>query len=132
MKYSWPSRSEAVPYSSTVTVRARSISGVTFRVRRISFGGRMDLSREIREISKRIDFLAAGDELQERIEANVLAHEIDAAYLQWGLAGVGGLVIDGEAATPQLLLEKGPEALTKEIVVAIKGQCGLTEEERKN
>jgi hypothetical protein len=42
------------------------------------------------------------------------------------------LMIDGEAATAAQLLEKGPEALAREVVNAIKEQCGLSEAERKN
>jgi hypothetical protein len=41
-------------------------------------------------------------------------------------------MIDGEPATAARLLEKGPENLTREIVGAIKEQCGLSEPERKN
>jgi hypothetical protein len=53
-------------------------------------------------------------------------------YLQWGLVKIDGLVIDGEAASTAQLLEKGPEDLAREVVGAIKEQCGLTEAERKN
>ena len=52
-------------------------------------------------------------------------------YLSWGLVSVEGLKIDGEAATVAHLIEKGPEELTREIVSTIKGQCGLSEAERK-
>jgi hypothetical protein len=93
---------------------------------------RMELMRKIREISRRMEFLAAGDDLQERIEANLLAHEIDATYMRWGLVEVTGLDIDGEAATAELLIEKGPDELAKEIVAAIRSQSGLNDAERKN
>ena len=53
-------------------------------------------------------------------------------YLQWGLLSIEGLIIDGEPATATRLLEKGPEDLTREVVCAIKEQCGLSEPERKN
>ena len=148
MRFSWRSREPAqdkkrekvttrgrngpIPYNSTVTKASESTPGVAFTIRRISFGRRMELSRKIREISRNIEFLNAGDNLQERIEANILAQEIDATYLDWGLAGIDGLAIDGEPATPALLLAKGPDALTSEIVLAIKAECGLSEEERKN
>ena len=88
--------------------------------------------RQIREISKRIEFLSAGDDLRERIEANLLQHEVDVTYLRWGLLEVAGLEIDGQAATVDLLIEKGPEELAREIVAAIRAQCGLSEDERKN
>jgi hypothetical protein len=92
----------------------------------------MELSRRVREISRKAEFLEASTELREKIEANILAQEIDAMYLQWGLVSVDGLMIDGEPATAAHLLEKGPEHLAREIVGAIKEQCGLNEAERKN
>jgi hypothetical protein len=123
---------DAVPYASTLRIESQTVGGVAFTVRKVSLGMRMELMRQIREISRRIEFVAAGDELQERIEANLLAHEIDATYLRWGLVEVTGLEVDGEAVTSELLIDKGPEALAREIVGAIRSQCGLSEEERKN
>jgi hypothetical protein len=122
----------AVHYNSEMSIDSKAAPGVRFAIYRVSFGRRMELSRRVREISRRAEFLEAGTELDEKIEANILAQEIDAMYLQWGLARINGLVIDGEAATASQLLEKGPEELTREIVGAIKDQCGLSETERKN
>jgi hypothetical protein len=53
-------------------------------------------------------------------------------YVHWGLASIEGLIIDGEPATAAKLLEKGPEDVAREVVSAIKEQCGLNEAERKN
>jgi len=58
--------------------------------------------------------------------------EIDRAYLEWGLLAVAGLTIDGEQATPQTLVDKGPLALAAEILSRVKSECGLSEIERKN
>jgi hypothetical protein len=123
---------DVVPYSSRLRIESQVIDGVVFTLRKISLGMRMELMRKIREISRRMEFLAAGDDLQERIEANLLAHEIDATYMRWGLVEVTGLDIDGEAATAELLIEKGPDELAKEIVAAIRSQSGLNDAERKN
>jgi hypothetical protein len=122
----------AVHYDSVIVIDSKAASGVKFAIYRVSFGRRMELSRRVREISRKAEFLEAGTELSEKIEANILAQEIDAMYLQWGLVKIEGLIIDGEAATAAQLLEKGPEALAREVVGAIKEQCGLTETERKN
>jgi hypothetical protein len=92
----------------------------------------MELSRRVREISRKAEFLQASTDLHEKIEANILAQEIDAMYLQWGLVRVDGFIIDGEPATAAQLLDKGPEDLAREVVIAIKEQCGLSEAERKN
>jgi hypothetical protein len=122
----------AVHYDSLISIDSKAAPGVRFAIYRISFGRRMELSRRVREISRKAEFLEAGTELHEKIEANILAQEIDAMYLQWGLVKIDGLIIDGEAASAVQLLEKGPEDLAREVVGAIKEQCGLTEAERKN
>src|SRR5580658_10455459 len=122
----------AVHYDSVVSIDSKAAPGVRFAIHRISFGRRMELSRRVREISRKAEFFEASTELNEKIEANILAQEIDAMYLQWGLVSVDGLIIDGEEATGLELMEKGPEDLAREVVGAIKEQCGLTEAERKN
>src|SRR5580698_9732309 len=122
----------ALQYDSLVSIDSKSTQGVRFTINRVSFGRRMELSRRVRELSRRAEFLGASTELNEKIEASILAQEIDAMYLQWGLANIEGLIIDDEPATAGRLLEKGPEDLVREIVSAIKEQCGLSEPERKN
>lgn len=122
----------ALCYQSVLSIDSKATPGVKFSIHRISFGRRMELSRRVREISRRAEFLEASTELHEKIEANILAQEIDAMYVQWGLVGIEGLTIDGEPPTVERLLERGPEELTREVVRAIKEQCGLTEAERKN
>lgn len=121
-----------VEYESAVRIDSKAVPGVKFVVNRVSFGRRMELSKRVREISQRTEFLEAGNAAQEKIEAGILAQQIDAMYLSWGLVCIEGLNIDGEAATIAQLVEKGPEELTREIVGTIKGQCGLSEVERKN
>jgi hypothetical protein len=140
MKSLWPSADRDASrrggreheYESTVAIQSSSFPGVNFSVNRISFGRRMELCRRIREIGQKLEFLDAGDNFREKVEANLLSHEIDQIYLEWGLAGIEGLTIDGETANLELVIAKGPEALTKEIVEAVKAQCGLTGEQRKN
>ena len=72
-------------YDSVVSIESKAVPGVRFAIYRVSFGRRMELSRRVREISRKAEFLEAGTELHEKIEANILAQEIDAMYLQWGL-----------------------------------------------
>lgn len=119
-------------YESTVTFEATSLPGVRFTVVRMSFGRRTELFRKIREIAVRAPFLEASSDFGERIEASLLSQEIENLYLRWGLVGVEGLLIDGQAPGTEVLLNRGPESLCSEIVTAIKKQCGLQEEERKN
>ena len=121
-----------VSYESTLTIESKVMPGVRFVVNRISFGRRMELSRRVREITQKVEFLEAGNELDGKIEAAMLAQEVDAMYLRWALVAVNGLQIDGEPATAEHLLDRGPDDLAREIVGAIKEQCGLNESERKN
>jgi hypothetical protein len=122
----------SVSYESALTIESKVMPGVRFLINRISFGRRMELSRRVREITQKAEFLEAGSELNEKIEAGILAQQVDARYLRWALVAVEGLEIDGEPATAEQVLDRGPEELAREIVVAIKEQCGLSEAERKN
>ena len=119
-------------YESSEWFDAESRPGVRFGILRVSFGRRIELARRIREIGRKIEYLEAGGEARDKLEATVLAAEIDRAYLEWGLVGVEGVEIDGKAATPALVIEAGPVELAAEILSRIKAECGLTDDERKN
>jgi hypothetical protein len=119
-------------YTSFEIVPSTVEPEVTYTVARMSFGRRVELTRRIRELASRKEFLDAGDTVGEKMEAALLASEIDRLYLLWGLKEVGGLVLDGEAATPESLASNGPENLFREALAAVRGQCELSEAERKN
>ena len=120
-------------YKSTVTVESTECPGVRFTIRRMSFGRRLELARNVRDKLGRLEFLSAGEEGKaEEAEAALLACEIDRQYAEWGLASVEGLEIDGKPATPQSLLDGGPESLVTEVLEAIYREAGLSGEERKN
>ncbi len=119
-------------WAASVWFEAESCAGVRFRVARMTLGRRIDLARRIREIGRKIEFLDASADLREHIEAAALKAEIDRAYLEWGLEAIEGLEIDGEAATPEMLIERGPLNLALEMLEKIRAECGLTEAERKN
>ena len=61
-----------------------------------------------------------------------MSAEIDKAYLEWGLVAVAGLTIDGEAASPTSVIEKGPMELAAEILARVKSEWSLGGDERKN
>ena len=120
-------------YESTVPVESAKYPGVRFTVRRLSFGRRLELTRKVKEMLGRLEFLAAGESgAADDAEAALLTSEIDREYGSWGLAEVDGLEIDGEPATPQSLIEKGPEPLVVEVLEAVYREAGLNEDERKN
>jgi hypothetical protein len=132
MKSTLPSDDRAMNYESVRTIQSETTKGVSFTINRMSFGRRLELTRRIREVGTKLQFLASGEALEDKVEASLTAHEVDKLYLQWGLRTVDGLAIDGEAAHPESVISSGPEELCREIVQAIKAECGLTGEERKN
>jgi hypothetical protein len=119
-------------FDSALWFDAASAAGVRFAIARLTFGRRLELARRIREIGRQAEFLAAGVDAREKLEAAVVGAEVDRAYLEWGLLAVEGLTIDGLAATPQAVIEKGPLELAAEILSRVKAECGLSEAERKN
>jgi len=119
-------------YETTVLVDSEVAPGVQFGIRRMSFGRRLELTRQIRTLAERVEFLAAGETAKEKLDAAVLAAEIDRTYLLWGLTEVMGLELDGAPATPESLTERGPEDLCREALAVVKAECGLSEDEVKN
>jgi hypothetical protein len=79
----------------------------------------------------RHEFLRAG-ETEDKLEASFGELLVRKLYLEWGLKEISGLTIDGEAATVDHLIERGPEALTDEVVEAVQAELTLSDEERKN
>lgn len=120
-------------YQSSEWIDSEALQGVRFCVQSMSFGRRLDLMRRVGDKLTRLEFLQAGEKTAERdAEATTLGAEVDREFLLWGLTSIEGLEIDGEAATPSLLIESGPEALVQEVLGAVRAGAGLTDEERKN
>lgn len=119
-------------YRSTIRCWSKTRPGVAFIIRRISLGRRIELAKSIRDLAGELEYQRAGESAKEQVEAAAISARIERAYLEWGLAGVKGLLIDGERVTAERLYECGPEDLAREIAARIKAECGLTDEERKN
>jgi hypothetical protein len=130
MKSTLPSP-EANSYESVTWHESRAVIGVRFATRRVSLAQRIELTRQVRELTLRNEFLRAGatpDQLEAAL-GELLARRL---YLEWGLAAIEGLTIDGNGATPELVIEKGPEKLAEEISSSILAGLTLSEEETKN
>ena len=50
----------------------------------------------------------------------VVVNELHPALIRWGVKSIDGYTIDGQPATPELLISNAPEALTAEIGQAIQ------------
>ncbi len=122
---------KSVTYASMVQFNSKSCPGVTFAVKRISLARRLELLEKLRAITLRQEFLDAGGD-GERLEAAIGNQETNRLLLEWGLARIDGLLIDGVGASVDTLIESGPEELSLEIVAAVQSLMGLSEDERKN
>lgn len=119
-------------YESTVTVESKAIPGVKYVIRRPSLQGRAEITRSVRQLLAELEYREAGQSLEDRLAAAELESRIDSAYVEWGLVRVEGLKIDGAESDTRALIERGPEELGREIAAAVRQQCRLSEEERKN
>ena len=119
-------------YTSTLRRESATLPGVSFTIARMSLGRRLELAQQIREIGLKAEFLSASTDPRDQVDLAVIERKIECLYLQWGLVTVDGLLIDGEPATRQSLIERGPETLTNEILTCLRGEIALSEEERKN
>jgi len=106
--------------------------GVEFVIARMTFGRRLELMKRVRDLAARAEFFEAGRDEKNRMEASLLGAEIDRLYIEWALEEIRGLELDGQAATPNLLVDRAPEDLFREALDAVKAECGLSETERKN
>lgn len=123
---------EPAEYWSHEWREAQSVPGVSFQIRKVSLARRAEITRRVRELLAEIEYRDAGSGVEDRLAAAEVASRVDCLYIGWGLLRVDGLLIDGEPCGVASLVEAGPEELCREIAAAIRGQCRLSEQERKN
>ena len=123
---------EPLQYWSAEWVESKVMPGVQYRVRRVSLAMRAEITRRVKKLLAELEYREAGEGLDDRLSAALVAAQIDLAYLDWGLVGVTGLQIDGSDTTIGALAEFGPEALSREIAKTIRDRCQLAGPERKN
>ena len=129
---SFLSRWRSAPsYQSLLWLESEVIEGVEFSIRKISLAQRIELTARIRELVLRNEFLKTGN-VSDQLEAGMADLMVQKLYVEWAVAGVRGLRIDGEAASVRLLIERGPEELVAEMASSIRTHLALTDEERKN
>jgi hypothetical protein len=119
------------PYQSLLWLESESFPGVSFSLRKVSLSQRIDLSSRIRELTIRNEFLRAG-QLTDQLEAGIADLMAQKLYVEWAVAAIQGLRIDGEQASVAKLIEDGPETLVAEMACAIRSHLELSDAERKN
>jgi hypothetical protein len=97
----------------------------------MSLGQRIELTKRVYDLTRRNEFLRGGGSV-DQLEAGLADLLAKRLYLEWGLIEIQGFAIDGLPATPESLIEKGPEELAEEIASSILADMQLTDEETKN
>jgi hypothetical protein len=119
-------------YTSEREYDSQSCEGVRFRLRKMSFGARLELLRQVQPLVQELEVLQADDSMKSKLQAEEMRLRIEQAYFRWGCVAIEGLEIDGSAPTIDLALERGPEKLVGEVITRVKQEAGLSEEEAKN
>ena len=122
---------KAATFESVRWQTSKEMPEVRFAVREPSLQKRIELTRQLHELTLRNEFLAGGKEM-EHLELALAELLVQKVLVDWGLAAIEGLYIDGKPMTPARLIDAGPERLVAEIATAVRLRCGLSEEERKN
>jgi hypothetical protein len=118
--------------SSVCWYASQTVAGVRFAIRRVSLQQRIELNRRLRDLTIQYEFLKAGGDAQNQLEAGLSDLLVAKLYLEWGVDEIQGLSIDGKKATVASVIAHGPEELSDEIVQTVQAEIGLTEDERKN
>src|SRR6202050_4724483 len=98
-------------WQSRRLVESEARPGVEFVIARMTFGRRIELMRQVRDLAARLEYFEAGRDAKNDMEASLLGAEIDRLYIRWGLEEIRGLELDGVPATAGSLIEVGPGGL---------------------
>src|SRR5690349_20900946 len=107
MNFISPLRKTAA-YESVRWFESAAISGVRFAVRQPSLSNRIELTKQLHELTMRNEFLAGGRE-PEQLELVLAEMLVQKLLVEWGLVAIEGLDVDGKRATTANLIEAGPE-----------------------
>ncbi len=118
-------------YRSLLWLESELFPGFEFSIRKVSLAQRIELSSRVRELTLRNEFLRSG-EPAEQMEAQLAELLVQKLYVEWAVVDLKGLQIDGRPASVSSLIERGPEALVREMAGAIHNYLELSESERKN
>ncbi len=130
-KYMWH-LGKRMNYRSTCAIQSEKFPGVAYTLRRVSLGARVELTEKLSDLARKVQFHRAGASAADQATASHLCSKADEIYLRWGLVSVSGLEINGEPATVESLIERGPDELVQGILERIRAECGLSAAERKN
>lgn len=134
-------------YSSIREIDSKVLPGVKLRLKRLTEGRRTALraalaeaTARMRRISREMDAMAKlspeEQDIEKLLEAQdrfdeIVATEVNPAWIRWGLASISGLEVDGEELGLDRLYD-WPAPLFKEALETIRAEADMSAEERKN
>ena len=77
MKFPWRSRRPAVRFESTRVVESRVAPGVKYTIVAMTFARRVELMTRVREIARKLEFLKAGEDPEQKMDAGLLRAEVE-------------------------------------------------------
>ena len=130
MNSSWPSGDEAA--APGLGYQSTCCPGVSFRVKRMTLGSRIELLEKIYPLLKEAESMAAGTSQSDQVRNQLCTLKVHEALLVWGVLELSGLCVDGVQVSAEHVGSSAPEELVQEMLRAIQRQIALTEAERKN
>ena len=130
MNSSWHSGNEAA--GPDQSYRSTCCPGVSFRVKRMTLGGRIELLERIYPLLKEAESMAAGASQSDQVRNQLCTLKIQEALLSWGVLELSGWCVDGVQISAEQAGRGAPENLVQEMLTVIQRQRALTEAERKN
>lgn len=118
--------------TTTKTVESSVLDGVSFTVRKLSYGVRLRITQA------NLEDLVIAENLKDATGAHDVAlrnfaqERMQLRYVRECLVSVSGLTIDGKVPDAAAIIENCPAAFLSEIASAIAETFGLPEAEAKN
>lgn len=130
MNSSWPSGDESA--RAAQRYQSTCFPGVSFRVKRMTLGSRIELLEKIYPLLKEAESMAAGTSQSDQVRNQLCTLKVQEALLAWGVLELSGLCVDGVEISAERAGSGAPEELVQEMLAVIQRQIALTEAERKN
>ena len=79
---------EPLKYSSAEWVESAVMPGVKYLVRRVSLALRAEITRRVKKLLAELEYREAGEGLEDRLSAALVAAQVDGSWIGAGARGV--------------------------------------------
>ena len=98
----------------------------------MTFGRRIELMRQVRDLAARLEYFEAGRDAKNEYGGQSSGRRDRPALHSVGRGGDSRADTRRRPCHCRRLMDSGPEELFFEALTAVKAECGLDENERKN